>query len=447
MPNCSLQDARTACINFEAVNKLDIQSMKISNTLLSRHDELQSQGQSNMRPLNSDSYSRVNMKGISTRNYKANHKGEMRFGKCLSCGKFHSRNSYAFRNANCFKYVFSKVDLEYAYLRNPFDQSSSILTTINTPFDLFKCNFLPCSLSCSPAIFQEVMNEIVSDLEGAEVYQDDLIVHGPNKKANVGDPVLSNEYQDRAKKWYKRKQESEVRANEAKNRGTMMEVDCGSRVKLEVDFENIQSHGISYKKATVRKTTPVNLVFNVIAERKPIEIESIDWTYNNVSINIGDNDNQDIYYSTEKVSSGFTITLHMKAPTSRVAGTWILTVNAKDNSKHVGFCYISSQPVIRSRFGAVRGHEGNPLSVLCEVDGFPEPNQVVWRRVIENEDDATKNRLVSVSNAMFKPHESTKDAIMEWTDASDATGFYMCTATSTLGSDSLLLEVRIKSKD
>ncbi|CAH8643732.1 hypothetical protein MS3_00009712 [Schistosoma haematobium] len=223
-------------------------------------------------------------------------------------------------------------------------------------------------------------------------------------------------------------------------------IDCGSRVKLEVDFENIQSHGISYKKATVRKTTPVNLVFNVIAERKPIEIESIDWTYNNVSINIGDNDNQDIYYSTEKVSSGFTITLHMKAPTSRVAGTWILTVNAKDNSKHVGFCYISSQPVIRSRFGAVRGHEGNPLSVLCEVDGFPEPNQVVWRRVIENEDDSTKNRLVSVSNAMFKPHESTKDAIMEWTDASDATGFYMCTATSTLGSDSLLLEVRIKSK-
>ncbi|CAH8641809.1 unnamed protein product [Schistosoma rodhaini] len=223
-------------------------------------------------------------------------------------------------------------------------------------------------------------------------------------------------------------------------------IDCGSSVKLEVDFDNVHSHGISYRKATVKKTNPVNLVFNVIGERRPIEIESIDWTYNNVSINIGDNDIQDIYYSTEKTSSGLTVTLHIKVPTSRVAGTWILTINAKDNSKHVGFCYVSCQPVIRSRFGAVRGHEGNPLSVLCEVDGFPEPNQVVWKRVVENEADPTQNRLVPVRNTVFKSHESTKDAIMEWNDASDSTGFYLCTATSPLGSDSLLFEVRIKSK-
>ncbi|CAH8652284.1 unnamed protein product [Schistosoma intercalatum] len=415
MPNCSFQDARTACINYEAVNELDIQSMKISNTLLSRRDELQSQGQSNLRSFNSDSYSRVNMKGVSTRNYKANHKGEIKFGKCLSCGKFHARNPCVFRNAECFKYgkvghiqsvckaivhfassctkscnlnfnnsdvssdhlslstiskgnahiqkrlytslgsfhdfildtgsiesiissknlkaldpnvvvrptevsilgitghrlpirgccellirddnssyisceflvsetglsilglknwkrlkvelsflvpkensdtllkdliamsakcsggiiepiqssawgtpivtplksdgktpricgdyrltlnshllkqtfttveaedilnrlhgskVFSKVDLKDAYLQIPLDQSSSILTTINTPFGLFKYNFLPFGLSCSPAIFQEVMNKVVSDLESVEVYQDDLIVHGSDK--------------------------------------------------------------------------------------------------------------------------------------------------------------------------------------------------------------------------------------------------------------------------
>ncbi|VDO67022.1 unnamed protein product [Schistosoma margrebowiei] len=77
--------------------------MKISSTLLSRHDEIQSQGQSNLRSFNSDSYSCVNMKGVSTRNYKANYKGEMKFGKCLSCEKFHSRNLCAFRNAKCFR--------------------------------------------------------------------------------------------------------------------------------------------------------------------------------------------------------------------------------------------------------------------------------------------------------------------------------------------------------
>ncbi|VDP39509.1 unnamed protein product [Schistosoma curassoni] len=103
MPNFSFQDPRTACINYEVVNELDIQSMKISNTLLSRRDELQSQGQSNSRSFNSATYSHVNMKGVSTRNYKANHRGEMKFGKCLSCGKFHSRSSCAFRNARCFK--------------------------------------------------------------------------------------------------------------------------------------------------------------------------------------------------------------------------------------------------------------------------------------------------------------------------------------------------------
>ncbi|VDP73586.1 unnamed protein product [Schistosoma curassoni] len=85
-------DARTACINYEAVNELDIQSLKISNTLLSRPDELQSQGHSNLRSFNGESDSRVNMKGVSTRDYKANHKGEMKFGKCISCGKFHARN-------------------------------------------------------------------------------------------------------------------------------------------------------------------------------------------------------------------------------------------------------------------------------------------------------------------------------------------------------------------
>ncbi|CAH8665954.1 unnamed protein product [Schistosoma rodhaini] len=89
MPNCSFQDARTACINYEAVNELDIQSMKISNTLLSRHDEIQSQGRSNLRSFSRDFYSRGSMKVDSTRNCKANNEDEKKFGKCLSCGKFH----------------------------------------------------------------------------------------------------------------------------------------------------------------------------------------------------------------------------------------------------------------------------------------------------------------------------------------------------------------------
>ncbi|CAH8489243.1 unnamed protein product [Schistosoma turkestanicum] len=66
-------------------------------------DEKQSQGQSKLCSFNSGSYSRVNMNGVSKKNYKGNHKGETKFGKCLSCGKLHSRNSCAYHDAKCFR--------------------------------------------------------------------------------------------------------------------------------------------------------------------------------------------------------------------------------------------------------------------------------------------------------------------------------------------------------
>ncbi|VDP18329.1 unnamed protein product [Schistosoma margrebowiei] len=180
MPNCSFQDARTACINYEAVNELDIQSMKISNTLLSRPDELQSQGQSNLRSFNGESYCRVNMKGVSTRDYKANHKGEMKFGKCLSCGKFHLRNSCAFRNAKCFKCGKMGHIQSVCKATVHFASSSTKSCHLNLNNSDVSSDHLSLS-TISKAIFQEVMNKVVSDLEGVEVYQDDLIVHGSNE--------------------------------------------------------------------------------------------------------------------------------------------------------------------------------------------------------------------------------------------------------------------------
>ena len=76
---------------------------------------------------------------------------------------------------------FSKLDLKDAYLQIPIDGQSSRVTTINTPFGLFRYNFLPFGLSVSPAIFQNVMNIITANLDGVSVYQDDVIVHAPTK--------------------------------------------------------------------------------------------------------------------------------------------------------------------------------------------------------------------------------------------------------------------------
>ncbi|VDP24407.1 unnamed protein product [Schistosoma mattheei] len=143
MSNCSFQDARTACINYEAVNELDNQSMKISNTLLSRHDELQSQGQSNLRSFNSDSYSRVNMKGVSTRNYEANHKGEMKFGKCLSCGKFHSRVHFLMLNVLNVKFttVTDHEAVKFIYRPEKFLAHSSAAMVQRWNIDLSACDY------------------------------------------------------------------------------------------------------------------------------------------------------------------------------------------------------------------------------------------------------------------------------------------------------------------
>ncbi|CAL8071465.1 unnamed protein product [Calicophoron daubneyi] len=80
---------------------------------------------------------------------------------------------------------FSKIDLQDAYLQIPLGDVSSELTTINTPFGLFRYKFLPFGLSVSPAIFQDVMNKLVAGIEGVVVYQDDIIVFGPDKAAHT----------------------------------------------------------------------------------------------------------------------------------------------------------------------------------------------------------------------------------------------------------------------
>ncbi|CAH8568515.1 unnamed protein product [Dicrocoelium dendriticum] len=77
--------------------------------------------------------------------------------------------------------IFSRLDLKDAYLQIPLTDESSELTPINTPFGLYRYRFLPFGLNVSPAIFQDVMNSIVKDLKGVEVYQDDVFVHAINK--------------------------------------------------------------------------------------------------------------------------------------------------------------------------------------------------------------------------------------------------------------------------
>ena len=74
--------------------------------------------------------------------------------------------------------TFSKVDLTNAFLQIPLDESSRVLTTINTPFGLYRYRYLPFGLSVSPGVFQATIDSIRHGLNGVVAYQDDIIVFG-----------------------------------------------------------------------------------------------------------------------------------------------------------------------------------------------------------------------------------------------------------------------------
>jgi len=76
---------------------------------------------------------------------------------------------------------FSELDLRNAYHQLPLDEKSSYLTTISTPFGLYRHAFLPFGIKTAPAIFQATMDKIFAGMDGIEVYQDNIYVHGKSK--------------------------------------------------------------------------------------------------------------------------------------------------------------------------------------------------------------------------------------------------------------------------
>ena len=72
--------------------------------------------------------------------------------------------------------VFSKIDLESAYLQLPLDDESKVLTTINTTEALYHVIYLPFGISSSPGIFQSFMCKVLSGIDNIIIYQDDLLI-------------------------------------------------------------------------------------------------------------------------------------------------------------------------------------------------------------------------------------------------------------------------------
>jgi transposase InsO family protein len=76
--------------------------------------------------------------------------------------------------------MFSCLDAESGYWQLELDPECRNLTTFTTPFGRFAFKRLPQGISCASEIFQRKMTEVLEDLEGVLIYQDDILVYGAN---------------------------------------------------------------------------------------------------------------------------------------------------------------------------------------------------------------------------------------------------------------------------
>ena len=66
------------------------------------------------------------------------------------------------------------------YWQIPLDKASREVCTINTTKGLYQMTRLPKGMKNSSAIFQRVIEEILSGIRGVLVYQDDILLHAPS---------------------------------------------------------------------------------------------------------------------------------------------------------------------------------------------------------------------------------------------------------------------------
>ncbi|VDI40083.1 Hypothetical predicted protein [Mytilus galloprovincialis] len=61
-------------------------------------------------------------------------------------------------------------------------EPSSKLCTFNTPFGRYRFARLPFGINSASEVFQKIVSEMVSDIEGAEAIIDDILIWGSDQK-------------------------------------------------------------------------------------------------------------------------------------------------------------------------------------------------------------------------------------------------------------------------
>lgn len=80
---------------------------------------------------------------------------------------------------------FTKLDLSMAYQQIVLDQESRKYTTISTSKGLFQYTRLIYGLASAPAIFQRIMDTLLTGLDGVVVFLDDILISASTRKLHV----------------------------------------------------------------------------------------------------------------------------------------------------------------------------------------------------------------------------------------------------------------------
>lgn len=74
--------------------------------------------------------------------------------------------------------VFSKIDLKWGYLQVRLNEAAQHLTSMITPFGVYKWLRLPFGLCSAPSCFQKIIAQILDGIDGVKNLLDDIIISG-----------------------------------------------------------------------------------------------------------------------------------------------------------------------------------------------------------------------------------------------------------------------------
>ena len=110
--------------------------------------------------------------------------------------------------------IFTTLDVTSGFYQIKLAEKSTWLTTFNTPFGRYKFERLPFGIVSAPEVFQRTMAQMFEDIEGCEVFVDDLLVWGKSEQ----------EHNERLKNVMERAAEIDLKFNKEKCKINQKEV-------------------------------------------------------------------------------------------------------------------------------------------------------------------------------------------------------------------------------